>query len=140
MGSRRWLPRALIITGLLAVMLLIVVVNRGPLIDGFPPAQRAPDEQLPFCLWCDDAAAPTFTDYLGTALIVLLVFCIPIGHIAVIVLAVQQLRQDSSVRASPCAAMCPYCENPIRRGWKACPVCGNRLGTPQSDTPRDSAK
>lgn len=139
MNRRRWLSRALIITGISAVLVLTVVVNRGPLIEGFPPAQSNPGELLPSCLWCDNDTAPTFTDYLGTLLIVLLLFCIPIGHIAVIVLVVQQLNHDSIEHKSPRSTICPYCEHPMRRGWKACPVCGNRLETPQSSLPHGPA-
>lgn len=134
MLQHKRLARALVITGVIMVTLLTIAINRGPLMEGFRPYHRDPERPSAFCLWCADDTPPSASDYLGTTLIILLILLIPIGHIAVIILVVQQLHHGAGSRREATLPPCPYCERPIHRGWKACPSCGNRLEHPKPES------
>lgn len=135
MLQHRRLARALVITGIIVVTLLTIAINRGPLMEGFRPYHRDPEGPSAFCFWCDDDTPPRATDYVGTALITLLILLIPIAHIAVIILVVQQLQHhEAETQREATLPPCPYCERPIHRGWKACPSCGKRLEPPKPES------
>ncbi|MBN1920592.1 MAG: zinc ribbon domain-containing protein [Anaerolineae bacterium] len=127
MQRSKWLTRALFITGAIVVMAFLVTVNRGPLMEGFRPYQPQAEPQLPLCIEGECEASPTFANWLGTTLIILLILLIPIGHMAVIILVVQQLNRTGAVSTSAKNLPCPYCGHTIHHGWKTCPACGNRL-------------
>ncbi|MDX9953994.1 MAG: zinc ribbon domain-containing protein [Anaerolineae bacterium] len=127
MQCSKWLTRALLITGAIVVVAFLITVNRGPLMEGFRPYQPQTEQRLPLCIGRDCETSPTFADWLGTILIILLILLIPIGHMAVIILVVQRLNHTGTVPTSSRLPACPYCGHNIHHGWKTCPACGNRL-------------
>ncbi len=61
----------------------------------------------------------------------LLMIVVPVGLLALIVLAIIWLVQGTTrpVPAMPTAAMrtCANCGKPVQADWKACPYCGTTL-------------
>lgn len=116
----------LIATGIILIGLLVFTLNRGPLTSGFPRADaRWGIEHI--CLWCGDAGPSSVWDALGTALIILLILLIPFGHLVLLLTMASWLRKGPQPPKEPHTVPCPACGSSVRREWKACPFCGEKL-------------
>ena len=122
--KRKRLAYVLVITGVLVVGLLLFTVNRGPLATGFRPYEGDGEAT---CLWCGDNRPVDAWDAMGTALITLLLFMIPSGHLVLLIVAAGHLNRPPKTRSGSAQTPCPHCGKGVDVQWKACPHCGEKL-------------
>jgi hypothetical protein len=123
--KRKWLSFGTVISGLLVICLLALALNRGPLLRGFEPYEGGGSVR-DYCLLCDET--PTVGDFIGTALIVLFLLAIPIGHMVMLITLAVSKGRPSGEPEFPYA--CSACGHGMRAMWNICPYCGAKLGGP----------
>ncbi|MBN1873091.1 MAG: zinc ribbon domain-containing protein [Anaerolineae bacterium] len=124
--KRKWVIYAVIITGVIVVGLLAFAINRGPWFTGFEPAEQEPEIGA-ICLWCGEEGPTSVWDIVGTGLIMLLMFLIPSGHIALLIWVANWFQHLPQSTAKHPALACPHCGREVYAQWKACPHCGEKL-------------
>jgi hypothetical protein len=127
---KKWLLYVAVVTGIMVVCLLVLAINRGPLVEGFQPYEGEQNIKS-YCLWCDEEEPLKFQDVLGTVLIALLILAIPSSHIAVLIFLAIKLGRGTETLPSQPAYQCPYCEHPLLKRWKICPYCGKSIAAAQ---------
>jgi hypothetical protein len=123
--KRKWLIYTLLATGLAVVGLLFFTVNRGPLVTGFQAYESEEDD---FCLWCEGNRPSSLKEIFGIVLIILLIFLVPAGHIALLITVAVHLNRPAPPARAP-RHICPHCHQGIDPQWKVCPYCGEKLNT-----------
>ena len=126
---RKWLAYTAVITGIVVAGLLALAINRGPLVEGFQPYQGEHSLESYF-LWSGEEEL-SFQNILGMVCISLLIFVVPAGHIAVLIMLAVQLRRPAEPPEPQPVHQCLHCEHQLRRNWNICPYCGERIAGAQ---------
>ncbi|MBN1249023.1 MAG: zinc ribbon domain-containing protein [Anaerolineae bacterium] len=127
----RWLAYGAILTGTVIVVLLVVALNRGPIARGFEPEGGGIGIQA-FCSWCQEGRSPTVTDLLGMVLIGLVVFALPAGHLALLIMLAARAGRPPKFSDIEPAYHCPHCNHPLVKQWRNCPYCGVPIERPRN--------
>jgi hypothetical protein len=127
----KWLPYAVVATGVVLVLLLVFAINSDPVVRWFPFGSReAVQERGP-----ERAETKSFTwqEALGTALFSVFILALVLSHLVLLVVAANLLNKPQ-VRALKTPAVCPQCDHSIKADWRLCPYCGFTL-TKSSEHP-----
>lgn len=122
----KWLAYGTVLTGLLIVGVLLLTVNRGPLVRGFRP----PEGEITlsdFCLWCAEDQDVTPVDVMGIVLIGLVALLVPASHIALLIMLAARVSRPPRFSDLEPAYRCPRCAHPLVRQWRVCPYCGAQI-------------
>ncbi|NLE44117.1 MAG: zinc ribbon domain-containing protein [Chloroflexi bacterium] len=110
---------ALILIGLgaLSVLLLALVIVMDPINTSLSVLYRDLHE----------GGGTTFGEFLGAAVITLLILTIPSSHIALLVMAAIWLGRPRGSSESGPRSHCPECGRAVRPDWRVCPYCASDL-------------
>ena len=123
--KRSWLSRAVIFTGLVVVMLLIMTINSSPLLVQWFPTVPIPSEPER-AMNQESARAFYWYDVVGTSLISMLIVLLIMSHLGLLIIVAKDLNKPHKKDISN-PTLCPQCSYNIQSDWKLCPKCGYDL-------------
>jgi len=120
----KWLPYAVVATGVILVLLLVFAINSDPVVRWFQFGSREAGQERNL----ERAEAKSFTwrEALGTVLFSVFILALLLSHLVLLVVVANLLNQPQ-VQAPKTPAMCPQCDRSIKTDWRLCPYCGFTL-------------
>ena len=106
--KRKWLSWALVTTGVIVTLVLILALNSDPLVRWFRVDLLGPAK--------DDTRPTTWDDALGTVLISVFILALLVSHVGLLIAAAKVLSKPRT-HAIREQATCLRCERSVQRDW-----------------------
>ncbi|MBN1934784.1 MAG: zinc ribbon domain-containing protein [Anaerolineae bacterium] len=106
----KWLPYAVVATGAVIVLLVIVAINSEPLVRWFQADERS----------------ITWQEMLGIGLISMFILALLLSHMVLVVVVASSLNKPPTPAIEK-PTTCPQCARAVQADWQVCPYCGFKL-------------
>jgi hypothetical protein len=130
----KWLPYAIVATGIVLVLLLVFAINSDPVVRWFQFGAKEASQARG--LERAEARSMTWQDVLGTVLFSIFILALVLSHLVLLIVAANLLNKPRMPAVPHRPAACPQCERDIQSDWRVCPYCGFTLGKPSDDSLR----
>lgn len=124
----KWLPYAVVATGVILVLLLVFALNSEPIVRWFQFSFREAGQERG--LERAEPGSLTWQEALGMALFSVFILALVLSHLALLVVMANLLNKPET-QALKTPAVCPQCDHSIRADWRLCPYCGFTLDKSQ---------
>ena len=129
----KWLPYAVVATGVILVLLLVFAINSEPVVRWFQLGSReAGQDRIPGQA---ESQSITWQEALGTALFSFFILALVFTHLVLLIVAAKLLTKPQ-VQALKIPIACPQCERSVKADWRLCPYCGFTLDKSVDDPSR----
>jgi hypothetical protein len=128
----KWLPYAIVATGVIVVLLLVFAINSDPVVRWFPFGSTEAVQERG--LGRAETKSFTWQEALGAILFSVFILALVLSHLVLLVVAANLLNQPKA-QALKTPAVCPQCERGIRADWRLCPYCGFTLTKTSEHSP-----
>lgn len=131
----KWLPYAIVATGVILVLLLVFAINSEPVVRWFQSGTIETGQER--ALEPGEARSVTWHQVLGTALFSVFILALVLSHLVLLIVAANSLSKPRMPTTVHKHAVCLQCERDIQPDWRVCPYCGFTLGKPLDDPSRN---
>ena len=122
--KHKWLPYAVVATGVILVLLLVFAINSEPVVRWFQLGSKETAQER--VLDRAETRSITWQEALGTVLFSVFILALVFIHLALLI-AVANLLNKPQAQALKTPTVCRRCDHSIRADWRLCPYCGFTL-------------
>ena len=122
--KHKWLPYAVVATGVILVLLLVFAINSEPVVRWFQLGSKETAQER--ILDRAETRSITWQEALGTVLFSVFTLALVFIHLALLI-AVANLLNKPQAQALKTPTVCPRCDHSIKADWRLCPYCGLTL-------------